>query len=572
MDNRRNLTEFVHSIVQTCLQAGIRDVVISPGSRSTPLAYAFSHTKAFNNYMQVDERSAGFLALGIAKAKQSPVVLLCTSGTAAANYFPAIVEAKYARIPLIILTADRPHELREVGAPQAIDQIQLYGNHVKWSVDFPIADGHAETLPFIERHTGRAITTAKSAPMGPVHINVPFREPLLLDFEYEIKPSSFKPSLLGEVSASLATVRLVEEIIADSKRGILIVGEISGAFQRKEFWAFAKSIQWPVLADSLSQLRSTVPEDCGHLLIDQYDALLKSEGFKKEVHPDTVIRFGTQPVSKPLSLYLKAIRPETFIVIDENPIFRDSLGVVTQHIQSKPEVFWNEMKNTGRNETLHIWTEANEISTRHIETYIETQHDEGAYAGLLFKWLPDGCDLIASSSMPIRDVDTFFNQTSKDIGIYANRGTNGIDGVVSTAFGIQQAHKRPATLLIGDIAFLHDVNGLLASRFHETDLTIVVMNNDGGGIFSYLPQSTEETYFEKLFGTPTGLTFDSIAKMYDAEYFTVDSREAFKRALSTTKEKQLRIIEVKTDRRENVLSHRALWVNITKELEEKWHS
>jgi 2-succinyl-5-enolpyruvyl-6-hydroxy-3-cyclohexene-1-carboxylate synthase len=572
MDNRRILTEYVHTIVQTCLQAGIKDIVISPGSRSTPLAYAFSHTKAFNTYIQVDERSAGFLALGIAKAKHIPVVLVCTSGTAAANYFPAIVEAKYARIPLIILTADRPHELREVGAPQAIDQIQMYGNHVKWSVDFPLADEHDETIPFIERHTGRAIATAKSAPMGPVHINVPFREPLLLDFDYEVIASTFKPALIGEITASQSTVRLVEETIADSTRGILIVGEMAGNFPRDDFWAFAKSIQWPVLADPLSQLRTSVPEDCQHLLIDQYDALLKSDQFKNEVHPDAVIRFGTQPVSKPLSIYLKTIRPNIFIVVDENPLFRDSLGVVTQHIHSKPEVFWNKIKNAGRNETLHIWAEANEISTRHIETYIETQHDEGAYAGMLFKWLPDDTDLIASSSMPIRDVDTFFKQTHKDIGIYANRGTNGIDGVVSTAFGIQQARKRPATLLIGDIAFLHDVNGLLASRFHETDLTIVVMNNDGGGIFSYLPQSSEETYFEKLFGTPTGLTFDAIAKMYDAEYFTVDSMIAFKAAISTPKAMQLRIIEVKTDRQENVVSHKSLWADITKELNGKWKS
>jgi len=567
MDNRKNLTEYVHTIVQTCLQAGVVDVVISPGSRSTPLAYAFSQTTAFNKYMQIDERSAGFLAVGIAKAKQSPVILLCTSGTAAANYFPAIVEANYARIPLIILTADRPHELREVGAPQAIDQIQLYGKHVKWSVDFPLADGHVETLPFVERHTGRAIAMAKAAPMGPTHINVPFREPLLLDFDYQVNPSTYQQTNIGEVVASQSAIKIVEETIAKSTKGILIVGELSGAVSRNDFWAFAKSIQWPVLADSLSQLRTAVPDDCGHLLIDQYDALLKSANFKKAVHPDAVIRFGTQPVSKPLSLYLKAIRPDTYLAVDENPLFRDSLGVVTQHIHSVPHVFWNGMKNVQQHETLNTWIKANDMATKHIETYINTQHDEGAFAGELFQWLPDGSDLIASSSMPIRDVDTFFNKTTKDIGIYANRGTNGIDGVVSTAFGIQQARKRPATLLIGDISFLHDVNGLLASRFHETDLTIVVMNNDGGGIFSYLPQSSEETYFETLFGTPTGLTFDSIAKMYDAEYFHVDSKESFQNVLLTPKRTNLRLIEVKTNRQENVISHRQLWTGIIEELE-----
>ena len=570
MDNRTNLTEYVHTIVQTFLQAGVKDVVISPGSRSTPLAYAFSQTVSFNTYMQVDERSAGFFALGMAKAKQSPVLLLCTSGTAAANYFPSIVEANYARIPLIVLTADRPHELREVGAPQAIDQVQLYGKQVKWSVDFPLADGFKETIPFIERHTGRAVSLAMAAPMGPVHINIPFREPLLLDFNYEVQPSTYQQSIAGSIVASQSSITLVEDMISNTNRGFIIMGELSGDFSKQQFWAFAKSIQWPIVADALSQLRSEVPADCQHLLIDQYDALLKSENFKKAIKPELVLRFGAQPVSKPLSLFLKAAKPAVYIIIDEDPLFRDSLGLVTHHIHSIPQVFWNSELQGQTNVTLDIWTQANKIATDHIEQYIDEQQDEGAFAGKLFNLLPNGSDLISGSSMPIRDVDTFFNQTTKDISIYANRGTNGIDGVVSTALGIQQARKRPATLLIGDISFLHDSNGLLVSRFHETDLTIVVMNNDGGGIFSYLPQSTEETHFEKLFGTPTGLTFDSIATMYQAQYFAVATMAEFEDALTTPKQKDLRIIEVKTNRQENVVAHRHLWSNITEELDQLW--
>ncbi|MGB3260553.1 2-succinyl-5-enolpyruvyl-6-hydroxy-3-cyclohexene-1-carboxylic-acid synthase [Paenisporosarcina sp.] len=572
MDNRTILSEYVHAIVQTFLRAGVQDIVISPGSRSTPLAYAFSQTKEFNTYMQIDERSAGFFALGMAKANRSPVLLLCTSGTAAANYFPSIVEANYARIPLIVLTADRPHELREVGAPQAIDQVQLYGKHVKWSVDFPLADEHKETIPFIVRHTARAITHAKAAPMGPVHINIPFREPLLLDFDFQPEPSTFIESTSGTIVASQPTIDFVEKSIALAKKGLLIVGELSADLHKSDFWSFAKSIQWPVLADSLSQLRTGVPKDCLHLLIDQYDALLKSEHFKQTVIPDVVIRFGAQPVSKPLSLYLKEVQPEIYIAVDEDPMFRDSLGVVTHHVHSVAKVFWKELSNIHENEALINWTEANKIATTHVEEYIQEQHDEGALAGVLFHYLPDGSDLISGSSMPIRDVDTFFNQTSKDITVYANRGTNGIDGVVSTALGIQQARKRPATLLIGDISFLHDSNGLLVSRFHETDLTIVVMNNDGGGIFSYLPQSSEEIYFEKLFGTPTGLSFDSIATMYEAEYFAVESKDDFIKALTTAKLKDLRIIEVKTNRQQNVLAHRQLWNGIIEELDQKWNN
>ncbi len=570
-DHRAILTEYVHSIAQAFLDAGVTEVVISPGSRSTPLAYVFSHTKEFTTYMQVDERSAGFFALGLAKAKKNPVLLLCTSGTAAANYFPAIVEANYARIPLIVLTADRPHELREVGAPQAIDQIQLYGNHVKWSVDFPLADSSSETIPFVERHTARAIAHAKAAPMGPIHINIPFREPLLLDFDFIKKHSTFQQSFSGDVQASEEAKNFMSERINQAKSGFIVVGELSKEFSLKDFWTFAKVLKWPILADPLSQLRSNVPEECQDYLIDQYDALLKNEHFAQSMIPEVVIRFGAQPVSKPLTLFLKTYQPKTFIIVDENPVFRDSLGVVTHHIHSVPNVFWNDSYVSQASDYLKKWTQVNEMATNHVNQYIATQKDEGAYAGMLFQHLEDSSDLICGSSMPIRDVDTFFNKTSKDIGIYANRGANGIDGVVSTALGIQQSLKRSSTLLIGDISFLHDVNGLLVSRFHKTDLTIVVMNNDGGGIFSYLPQSSEEQYFEKLFGTPTGLSFDSIAQMYEAEYFLIESKEAFLTALKTPKHTNIRIIEVKTNRQENVRVHRELWKAISEEIDQSWN-
>jgi 2-succinyl-5-enolpyruvyl-6-hydroxy-3-cyclohexene-1-carboxylate synthase len=571
-DHRTILTEYVHTIAQTFLDAGVTEVVISPGSRSTPLAYIFSHISEFNTYIQIDERSAGFFALGLAKAKKSPVLLLCTSGTAAANYFPAIVEANYARVPLIVLTADRPHELREVGAPQAINQIQLYGNQVKWSVDFPLADSSEETIPFVERHTARAIAQANAAPMGPVHINIPFREPLSLDFDFVKKPSTFIKSMTGVVQASEEAKLLVSEKVNNAKKGLIIVGELPKDFSHIDFWTFAQSLKWPILADPLSQLRSRIDEECEDYLIDQYDALLKNERFSQSMIPDVVIRFGAQPVSKPLSLFLKAQPPETFIIIDENSIFRDSLGVVTHHIHSVPEVFWKEFSTNTTNEYLNKWTQANALATSKVHQYINEESDEGAYAGVLFEHLADSSDLICGSSMPIRDVDTFFNQTSKDIGIFANRGTNGIDGVVSTALGIQQSRKRPATLLIGDISFLHDVNGLLVSRFHKTDLTIVVMNNDGGGIFSYLPQSNDEQYFEKLFGTPTGLSFDAIAHMYEAEYFLIESKAAFLEALKTPKQTDIRIIEVKTNRQENVKSHRQLWKTINEEIDQRWNN
>ena len=568
MTNIEYLTSYVNHFVETIKQAGVQDIVMCPGSRSTPLAYAFAKSEGLQFYRQIDERSAGYFALGIAKAKKNPVVLLCTSGTAAANFFPAIVEAYYARVPLLVVTADRPHELREVGAPQAIDQLHLYGKHVKWTVDFPLPEKSEESLAFVERHIQRAVSTSKAFPMGPVHINVPFREPLLLDMDQTLPTVNMQVSEIGKLVPSEEFLVWYKDILQNEVKGLFIVGD---SLQTTDgFWEFAKTVQWPVLVDPLSNLRTSVPADCMDLCIDQYDAILKNDAFKKVAVPKVVIRFGAQPVSKPLTLYLKACKPEVFIVADESPIFRDSLHIVTHHVQVGAESLWVDINKKVPSPYTISWSQANEIATTHVINYIQHENDEGALAGVLFESLPDQSYLFASSSMPIRDLDTFFNKTKKNIQLYANRGTNGIDGVVSSALGAQVALKRSGYLLIGDLAFLHDLNGLIVSRFDRFDMTIVVMNNDGGGIFSYLPQSTETEYFEHLFGTPTGLEFSHIAAMYNTQYVAVRSKKDFKEALAEEKLKDIRIIEVFTNRQKNTETHRKLWSDISKELDSIW--
>jgi len=568
MTNIEYLTSYVNHFVESIKQAGVQDIVMCPGSRSTPLAYAFAKSDAFQFYRQIDERSAGYFALGIAKAKKTPVVLLCTSGTAAANFFPAIVEAYYARVPLLVVTADRPHELREVGAPQAIDQLHLYGKHVKWTVDFPLPEKEDGNLAFIERHIQRAVSTSKAFPMGPVHINVPFREPLLLDMEQTLPPINIQIPEIGKLVPSEEFLVWYKGLLQDEVKGVLIVGD---SLQTTEgFWEFAKTVQWPVLVDPLSNLRTSVPADCMDLCIDQYDAILKNDAFQKVAAPNVVIRFGAQPVSKPLMLYLKACKPAVCMVVDESPLFRDSLHIATHHVQVEAESLWVKLVERSSSSFTDSWSKANEIATNYVNSYIQHETDEGALAGVLFDTLPNNSYLFASSSMPIRDLDTFFNKTTKDIKLYANRGTNGIDGVVSSALGAQVALNRRGYLLIGDLAFLHDVNGLIVSRFHAFDMTIIVMNNDGGGIFSYLPQSTETKYFEHLFGTPTGLAFSSIAAMYNAQYNAVHTKEDFKKTLAEEKSKDIRIIEVFTNRQVNTEAHRKLWAAISKELDSVW--
>ena len=553
------------------MQNGVEDVVISPGSRSTPLAYAFASTKNLSIYRQVDERSAAYFALGIAKAKAKPVVLLCTSGTAAANYYPAIVEAKYARVPLIVITADRPHELREVGAPQAINQISLYGERVKWSAEFPIPDDAKMTLPYVERHAARGVNIANTAPFGPVHFNVPFREPLLIDFQEELPEQTFQQSFVGNVAPSEQAKDVMTTIVNQANRGFIIVGELALGTDLQHMWTFIRKIKWPVLVESLSNLRTNVPEDCEQYIISTYDALLKNTAFKQQVLADTVIRFGAQPVSKFLTNFLTETLPTNYIVIDEDPMFRDSAAVSTHFIHAAIGEWICEMNldNTMcSDEYLLQWRKGEELAIKHISSHPQLEQDEGAVVRYLIENLPNESDLFVSSSMPIRDIDTFLLPTHKDIQVFANRGANGIDGVMSTAIGFSQARKnREMYLLIGDLAFLHDVNALITTRYQQCKLNIIVFNNDGGGIFSYLAQSTVKEYYEDLFGTPTALRFADVAKMYDIEYVQIKDFTEVEKLLEP-QNNPLRLIEIFTDRQENVTSHRKLWQRIHEELEQ----
>ncbi|SOC03515.1 2-succinyl-5-enolpyruvyl-6-hydroxy-3-cyclohexene-1-carboxylate synthase [Ureibacillus xyleni] len=572
MSEREILTHYVYKMVASLIQNGVQDVVISPGSRSTPLAYAFASTKNVKTYRQVDERSAAFFALGLAKAKNQPVALLCTSGTAAANYYPAIVEAKYARVPLIVLTADRPHELREVGAPQAINQIRLYGEHVKWSADFPIPDEAPQTLPFIERHIARGVNIAKTSPYGPIHFNVPFREPLLIEFQEELPVGTFKSSYSSDLVPSKEAENLLAATINETRKGFIIIGELALGTDLKYLWSFIRKLQWPVLVESLSNLRTNVPEDCEQYIISTYDALLKSKAFKENVVADTVIRFGAQPVSKFLTIFLTETMPKDFIVIDEDPMFRDSTAVSTHFIHASIGSWLEttlQIENTLDFHYLTHWQKGEEIARKHIQTHVEIESDEGAIVRKIIESLPYKSDLFVSSSMPIRDIDTFLLPTDKDLQVFANRGANGIDGVMSTALGFSHGRcDREMYLLIGDLAFLHDVNALIATRYQQCKITVIVLNNDGGGIFSYLSQSTVEQYYEDLFGTPTALQFEEVAKMYDMEYVQIKDFNELDKFFDNERQKPLRLVEIYTDRGQNVKSHKNLWQRIHAELEQ----
>lgn len=569
MSDKQILTQYVYQLVNSLISSGVKKVVISPGSRSTPLAYAFASLKEVEIYRQVDERGAAFFALGLAKSKKEPTVLLCTSGTAAANYFPAIVEAKYARVPLIVITADRPHELREVGAPQAILQPNMFGEHVKWATDLPIPDDFPQTLPFVTRHISRAIAISTEAPYGPVHINVPFREPLLIDFK-QLENKNTVKLYRAQINPSIEAIEDLSKIVREAKRGIIVVGELANESEMEYIWSFIRQIKWPILVESLSNMRSNVPDDCLPYVISTYDAILKNSAFQNVAKPDVVIRFGAQPVSKFLMQFIANANLNHYVVVDESTLFRDSIHTVTEFIHSEVGKWLTEgFTSLPDKQYVTIWQKAQRLALEEIHRYTEVNKDEGAYVYEFLAHLTEPTNIFASSSMPIRDIDTFLTPSHKDIRVVANRGTNGIDGVLSSALGYSTTTpSRETYLLIGDLALLHDSNGFIATRYQSCDLTIIVMNNDGGGIFSYLPQANVEAHYEDLFGTPTHLSFKELAKMYDLQYANITSLEAFKQEMEKPKEKAVRLVEVMTNREENVQAHRLLWQSISKRLDE----
>ena len=571
MNYQEALTKYLAAFISGLIQAGVKDVVISPGSRSTPLALLIAENRDLNVYIDIDERSAGFFALGMAKASQRPVALLCTSGTAAANYFPAVVEANLSRVPLIILTADRPHELRDVGAPQAIDQIHLYGNHVRWFTDMALPEISQEQYAF---HTAvRAVKEATGHIQGPVHLNFPLREPLLPILEpypFTDKIKELKISQ-GNLTISNETAREIAEQIQQIENGLIIVGDIDKPELAEAIHQFAQLTGYPILADPLSQLRSGAITD-SHV-IDSYDAILKNEQAINFLRPDLIIRFGSMPVSKPLTLFLKKWRQTPQMIVDGGSGWRDPQNLGTMMVQCEETIFCQAIKafftEARQTQYLSTWKNLNQIAKETIASFLKTMNDldEGKVIYELAKMIPENSTIFAGNSMPIRDVDTFFHQTKKKIHLLANRGANGIDGVVSTAIGAA-IYRNPLYLVIGDLSFFHDLNGLLAAKLNHISINIILINNDGGGIFSFLPQSELNRHYELLFGTPIGIDFSYAVKMYGGEFYKVSNWKEFDQAIEATTEKNgIQVIEVQTNRQANLESHRNMWRLIGEEID-----
>ncbi|RYL92118.1 2-succinyl-5-enolpyruvyl-6-hydroxy-3-cyclohexene-1-carboxylic-acid synthase [Sporolactobacillus sp. THM7-4] len=572
MDHTDTLTAYLASFVDELVESGVKAAVVSPGSRSTPLAMLMAEHPGIRVYLDVDERSAGFLALGLAKATYKPVAMVCTSGTATANYYPAIVEAYYSRVPLVVLTADRPYELQDVGAPQTIHQAGMYGNHVKRFVEIDIPENDRRLVQHTRTVCARAVAAAASLPKGPVHLNFPIREPLVPNLKKAghfrrtdhpaVRVYSGTPALSGEER------RRVAEAIRGAEKGVIICGEMDSEGAEESVVRFAERIGFPVLADPLSQLRRG--DHSFTNIIECYDSFLKDERVSSFLHPDLMIRFGAMPVSKPLMLWMKREKAR-HIVVDGGSGWRDPAGTATEMIHSEEERFCEDMMALLPENPEHSWLESWIRINQATKSVLMTIRDETVLNEektflLLNDLMPDQSHLFVGNSMPIRELDTFFFTGKQKVKIFANRGANGIDGVVSTAVAVSLVREK-TVLAIGDLSFFHDMNGLLAAKLHKSNLTIVLINNDGGGIFSFLAQASEKTYFETLFGTPHGLDFSHVAHLYGADYQKVINGDEFKAAITRSFEiSGLKIIEVPTRREDNVKKHKELQSLVSEEL------
>lgn len=529
---------FCATVVDEWVRCGLTDAVVCPGSRSTPLTLALAADERVTLHVHHDERSGSYLALGLAQVTGRPVAVVVTSGTAVVQLHAAVVEADLAGVPLLVCTADRPPELRHVAAPQTVDQERLFGRSTRWYADAGVAEG--ATAGTWRSLAARAWAEATAAWPGPVQLNLPFREPL-------VGTPGPLPAGRGDGPWHRRLRAGREAPVLDrslaSARGVVVAGR--GTTDPDAVVSLADALGWPLLADPISGCR-------GRSAVAAFDSLLRTP-FADRVRPDVVLRVGGLPASKVLGQWLDACAAEELVVVPEpwwpdpghtGAVFLDEVPVPPEG--HEPVAEWRE-----------AWLVADHLAQQAIDDVLaEHPLSEPGVARHLTRTLPPGAALVSSSSMPVRDVE-WFGVARADVRHVANRGANGIDGVVSTAVGVAAAGVR-TTLLIGDVAFLHDSNGLLGLAERDLDLTIVVLDNDGGGIFSFLPQRRQlpPERFERLFGTPHGLDLVAIALAHGVEASPVSTLDELAWRSGT------RTLVVRTDRDENVALHDKLHVAV----------
>jgi 2-succinyl-5-enolpyruvyl-6-hydroxy-3-cyclohexene-1-carboxylate synthase len=561
---------FAVTFADELARAGLRDVCLAPGSRSAPLAMAFARHPALKVWVHVDERCAAFFGLGLSKATERPVALLCTSGTAAAELHPAVIEAHHSGSRLLVLTADRPAELRDVGANQSIDQARLYGGAVRWCFD----PGPPEVDPDAPRRwrrlAARAVAATLGPPPGPVHLNLPFREPLVT--EPGATPAASPPEapplavVGGAVEPSEDGVASLAEALAAARRPLIVAGEMrDGDRLRCPLDVVLGRLDAPLLAEPLSQLRWRGARG----LVEAYDALLRQPSWAARHRPDLVLRLGAPPTSKPLNQHLAGA--ERTIVVDPGGRWRDPDQLAHAFWRCDPAPL---LERVGRRlggspgPWARSWREASAATAAAIERRLPlTPLYEAHVARALARALPEVATVFVGSSMPVRDVDTFWPAASPAQRFLGNRGASGIDGLVSTGLGAAAAGS-PAVLLLGDLSLYHDMNGLWAIGRHRlVGVTVVVLDNGGGGIFEFLPQARHRDVFEEVFATPLGLRLERVADLYGLDFVGVEEAAQLPGALSAAvAAERPALVCVRFSREASVRGHRACWEAVAEAL------
>ena len=552
--NNLNLL-WCYVLTETLKRLGLKCAVICPGSRSTALTVAFVQQIPHIEAIPIlDERSAAFFALGQAKATGKPVVLVCTSGTAGANFYPAVIEARESRVPLLILTTDRPAELRDCHSGQTIDQVKLYGNYPNWQTELATPSVDMGMLGYLRQTVIHAWERCQFPNSGAVHLNIPFRDPLapIPDGTYfTLDTEDFFSSLIS-TPLPITNYQLP---ITNYQKGIIIAGVAQPQAPEEYCRAIAnlsQSLQWPVLAEGLSPVRNYT--DLNPYLISTYDIILRNQQLAKELSPEIVIQIGEMPTSKELRNWLITTNPQR-LIIDNYDQNLDPLHGKTTHLRiSVTEIGKLEIEELAKSEYLQKWCIAEKQVRKNIDDYFKNVDEliESKTAWLISQNLPPETPLFIANSMPVRDVEFFWKPNNLRIKPYFNRGANGIDGTLSTALGIAY-HQQSSVMLTGDLSLLHDTNGFLISNKFIGHLTIILINNNGGGIFEMLPIAKFNPPFEEFFATPQNIDFAQLCATYNVQYNLINSWEELKDSLKQLPKIGIRVLEVKTNRKRDVM-------------------
>jgi 2-succinyl-5-enolpyruvyl-6-hydroxy-3-cyclohexene-1-carboxylate synthase len=556
----RNVNQlWAYILTETLKRLGLTCAVICPGSRSTPLAVAFAQQAPEIEAISIlDERSAAFFALGQAKATGLPVVLVCTSGTAGANFYPAVIEASYSRVPLLILTTDRPPELRDCHSGQTVDQLRLYGNYPNWQTELALPSADLGMLAYLRQTIIHSWERSQTPTKGPVHLNIPFCDPLAplpdgTDLSYlrsQFKPENFFAGIANPCPIPHSPFPIPQQW-KECDRGIIIAG-VAQPSQPEEYCRaiaqLSQTLKWPVLAEGLSPVRNYA--ELNPYLISTYGLILPNQQLAKQLAPEMVIQVGEMPTSKELRSWINATQPRRW-VIDPSDQNLDPLHGRTTHLRiSIEDIKAEEINLSFSSDYGKQWCDAETKVRLVVDQTMGKINEiiESKAAWLISQILPPKTPLFIANSMPVRDVEYFWKPNNLGVRSHFNRGANGIDGTLSTALGI--AHRQQSSVMLtGDLALLHDTNGFLIRKKFIGHLTIVLINNNGGGIFEMLPIAKFDPPFEEFFGTPQDIDFAQLCATYNVQHELMTSWQQLQERLNLLPATGIRVLELRTNRK-----------------------